>query len=282
MLKIKRHYKLYRTIQKVIYANFAAKYEDYLVNDIKIKIFRSPNNQIIFYIHGGGWTLGSAQTYVNACNRISKQLNRTVISIDYRLAPEYPFPTGFNDCYNTIKAIISNYQRYHISLKDIIIMGDSAGANLATAVAIKAKKSKEFQISKEILLYPLTQTDFSKYSPYKSITENANNYFLSRQNVQEYLKLYVKDKKDLNSPYIAPLKSKNLFKMPKTLIITAEFDILRDEGYAYAKKLKRYFNKVEYHNLPKTIHGFFTNYLCFKDAEQAMNYIKLFIGDANE
>ena len=94
--------------------------------------------------------------------------------------------------------------------------------------------------------------------------------------------MYVKNKKGLNSAYIARLKSKNLFKMPKTLIITAEFDILRDEGHAYAKKLKRYFNKVEYYNLPKTIHGFFTNYLCFKDAEQAMNYIKLFIGDANE
>ena len=224
---------------------------------------------------------GSVKFYSLLLYHLANDLKRNVIALDYPLAPEHPFPEGLNYCYEAIKELFKNRDKYRIDTSDIIIMGDSAGANLATAICLKAKKEKDFKIKKEILLYPVVQTNFTNNKKYKSIEENGYDYFLNKTLIKDYLSMYITNEKDYKNKFVAPLYAKNLFGMPKTLIITADLDPLRDEGYAYAMKLKRYFNKVTYYNMKGVIHGFFNNFLYFKENHHAIKIIKRFVGDKN-
>ena len=282
-LDLPKNYNNYRTIQDKLSINMANKIIK--IDDKTFYVYtphKLSTNKIIIYIHGGGWVLGSNKYYSFTLKNLANELKRNIITFDYPLAPEHPFPEGFNYSYDSVKSLIKKHQEYNIDPKNIIIMGDSAGANLATAICIKAKKTKEFKIKKEILLYPLVQTNFLNNSKYSSIEENGYNYYLTKKMIQDYLKLYLPKKKDYNNPYVAPIAAKNLFNMPEAFIITADLDPLRDEGCAYAKKLKRYFNKVTYYNMKDVIHGFFNNPLYFKENYYIIKKIKRFVGDKNE
>lgn len=291
-ISIKKNYKLLRILQKVSNTNILNRneYEDVVLSlenrDIKCRLFE-PNNlkekaKLIIFIHGGGWVSGSVDTYTKTCIELADKTNRMVVSIDYRLAPEYPYPAGFDDCYDVVKYIFKNCDRIDLNKKDICLMGDSAGGNLCAAISLKAKHTKEFKVYEQILLYPALQSDYSINTKYQSVIDNGNDYLLTRKNLEEYMNLYVEDINDLDSPYVSPLKSKLLFFQPKTMIITADKDPLRDEGKHYAKRLKMFFNKVTYYNVEDAIHGFFTNPLGKKYKEEIYNKIIKFIGDINE
>ena len=281
-INMKENYQIYRNIQNK--TPLQKKAEITKENNITYHIF-SPKNiktkKAIIYLHGGGWVTGSVKFYSLLLYHLANDLKRNVIALDYPLAPEHPFPEGLNYCYEAIKELFKNRDKYRIDTSDIIIMGDSAGANLATAICLKAKKEKDFKIKKEILLYPVVQTNFTNNKKYKSIEENGYDYFLNKTLIKDYLSMYITNEKDYKNKFVAPLYAKNLFGMPKTLIITADLDPLRDEGYAYAMKLKRYFNKVTYYNMKGVIHGFFNNFLYFKENHHAIKIIKRFVGDKN-
>lgn len=281
-IDMKHNYEEYRKLQSKSPLNKIKTSKEIQEENLLFRIFspkKGESKQILIYIHGGGWVTGTTKNYSLILQKLANELKRHVIAIEYRLAPEYPFPHGFNDCYEGIKLIYKKADKYNIDLKDTIIMGDSAGANLATAICIKAKKTKDFKIRKEILLYPIVQTNFKQNKKYKSIEENGYDYFLTKKMINDYLELYLKDEKDYKNKLVAPLLSKWLFHMPETLIITADLDPLRDEGLAYAKKLKRYWNKVEYHNIKKVIHGFINNPIYFKEINKTIKIIKRFVGD---
>lgn len=283
-IDIKNNYETYRKLQNKAAILKKKKGELVVEENIAFRVF-SPKNyktgKIIIYIHGGGWSVGSSTSYSSLLKKLANDLKRIIISIEYPLAPEHPFPDGFNCCYHAIKIIYDKASFYKISLKDTIIMGDSAGANLATSLCIKLKKEKKYKISKEILIYPIVQTNFHNNKKFKSIEENGYDYFLTKKMINDYLELYLKNASDYKNIYVAPLYAKWLFNMPKTLIITAELDPLKDEGKAYAKKLKRYFNTVEYHNIKGVIHGYFNNPVYFKEINKTIKIIKNFIGDEN-
>lgn len=282
-INIKNNYELYRKIQSK--SLLTKKSQKIIEDNITFNIFTPKHvktDKMIIYIHGGGWTTGNVKTYSYLLTNLANELKRNIIAIEYPLAPEYPFPIGFNVCYQGVKIIFNKANEFNIDTKDIIIMGDSAGANLATAICIKARKAKEFQIKKEILIYPIVQTNFKNNHKFKSIEENGYQYFLTKKMINDYLELYLKSPKDYQNIYVAPLYAKWLFHMPETLIITADLDPLRDEGYAYAKKLKRYFNKVTYYNMKGVIHGFFNNFLYFKENHHIIKIIKRFVGDKFE
>ncbi len=280
-IDIKNNYEIYRKIQKK--SPLAKIKKPYLVTESNMlfNVFKpkKPTNKVLIYIHGGGWSVGSTTNYNSLLNRLAKELKRNVISIDYPLAPEHPFPEGLNFCYEAIKIIFKTAQKYRIRMHDCYIMGDSAGANLATSLCLKFRYNKEYKIAKQILIYPLVQTNFNNNKKCKSIEENGYKYFLTKKMIKDYLSLYLTNKKDYKNKYVAPLYAKWLFNMPKTLIITADLDPLRDEGYLYAKKLKRYFNKVTYYNMPKVIHGFINNPLYHKETTKVINLIKDFGDD---
>lgn len=283
-IDIKNNYESYRELQNKNKLNKIIKSTEIIEENILFRIFKpkKASNNIIIYIHGGGWSTGTTKNYSLILQKLANELNRNIIAIEYRLAPEYPFPTGFNDCYNGVKIIFNKAKEYNLNLKDIIIMGDSAGANLATAICLKVKKTKDFKIDKEILIYPIVQTNFKNNKKYKSIEENGYKYFLTKKMINDYLELYLPNKKDYKNIYVAPLYAKWLFNMPETLIITADLCPLKDEGIAYAKKLKRYFNKVKHYNIKNVIHGYINNPIYFKEINKTINIIKDFIGGEND
>ena len=276
-------YKKERIFNNIIKNNFLGKYNfidaRILVKNhtVGIRMFL-PNkntNNLIIYFHGGGFVCGSVENYTKICAILAKNTNAIVVSVDYRLAPEYPFPNGLNDCYEVTKYFFSKDS--FLGDKEIILMGDSAGGNLASVVSIIASESKEFKVKKQILLYPLTYHLHNDNSRFKSIKENGNNWILTNKRINNYLDLYVKDKTKLDSKYVAPLNADNLYNQPKTLIITAEFDPLRDEGEAYGKKLKEFKNEVKIYRIKDVIHGFFTYFPNSQENKKCYKLINNFI-----
>ena len=278
---MKQHYELYRVMQHAIQRKFTKDFSDVVDDSILLRIFKNKehNHKAIIYIHGGGWATGSVDTYTNICKKISEKTNRVVIAIDYRLAPEYKFPIGLTDCYEAIQRIYENPEKFGITTEDFTIMGDSAGGNITAAIALKNSREHKIKLSKQILIYPALQNDYSLATKYKSVLENGEHSFLTRARISDYLDLYVQDKKDLHNIYVAPLKASWLFHQPKTLMITADLCPLKDEGYAYYKKLKRYGNKCSYYNVENVVHGYFSNVLKRKKIEETLQVINEFLGD---
>lgn len=289
-ISVKKNYKLFRVLQKIVNKPSLRnkKHKDIVFNlenrDIKSRVFYPTDNNrgLIIFIHGGGWVSGSVESYTNLCTELSNKTKRIVISVDYRLAPEYPYPNGFNDCYEVVKIIMDNLNSYGLKKQDVCLMGDSAGGNLVAAISIKSKRRKDFNIRKQILLYPSLQSDYSNSTKYKSVIEKGKDYLLTQKQLQDYISLYVANSKDLSSPYVSPLKAKFLLFQPETLIITADNDPLRDEGKKYARRLKLYFNKVQYYNLEGAMHGFMNNLYGKKYKDTAVKKINEFLGDIYE
>lgn len=279
---MKNNYNKFRQIQDKL--SFKINSQEIKEEKITYQVFTPKKYQTtktIIYLHGGGFVTGSIKSYSLTLYNLAQELKRNIITFNYPLAPEHPFPEGLNYCYEAVKLLFKKAKVFKIDTSDIVIMGDSAGANLATSICLKAKRTKEFKIKKEILLYPIVQTDFSSTTPFKSVKENGSNYYLTTKLIKDYLSLYITNSNDYQNPYVAPLYAKNLFGMPKTFIITADLDPLRDEGYAYAQKLRRYFNKVVYYNMKGVIHGFFSTSLYFLENYYITKKIKRFIGDKN-
>lgn len=288
-INVKNNYKKIRFMQEILNPKFlySKNYEDIVFKlkdrEIKTRMFKSFDNnkktKLIIFIHGGGWSTGSIGSYSKTCMELSKRTERVVISIDYRLAPEYPFPCGFNDCYEIVKIIMDNLEQFNLSENDVCLMGDSAGGNLVAAISLKGIKEKTFRARDQILLYPALQNDYSNTTKYKSIIEKGKGYFLTQKSLQDYMALYVKDAKDLKNPYVSPLNKRFPFLQPRTLIITCEHDPLKDEATYYAKKLKLCLNYVKLYNVEGAIHGFFNNIYGKKYMNELYKEIIEFLGD---
>jgi acetyl esterase len=213
---------------------------------INIRIYRPDNKKAlpaVVYFHGGGFFKGSLETHDRPLRQLTNLSGVVIISVDYRLAPEYPFPHGLNDCVDTTEWIIHHAEQLGINSQCMAVAGDSAGGTLATAVA-----GKLHNILCQVLIYPAT--DSSLASPSWSIF--AEGPILTLKHAVELWEYYTDDK--INA---APIFNDHLSGMPDAFIITAEYDPVRDEAMAYAKKL-RYANvQVTEKLYPKMIHGFF-------------------------
>ncbi len=268
--KIKENYKLHRKIITASRPYFKPFYNmiDRKVKtdngDVVIRIFKpkvKSNNKpldIMMFFHGGGWVTGNVDNYTSICGNMAKQTNCVVVSVEYRLAPEYPFPEGLEDCYNVTKRIAASIRKANKKSKKrrLILAGDSAGGNLAAVVSLLARKTSDFTPDIQMLFYPSCYNDYSENSPFESVRLYGEDYVLTSKRIREYMELYVQDKKDLNSPLVAPLLAKDLSKQPDTLIITAEFDPLRDEAEEYGLKLKEAGNSVAVYRMEDALHGF--------------------------
>ncbi len=258
--------------------DYQIKSEDY---NIPVRIFepkKPKNSDIILFFHGGGWVIGNINSYTRVCAMLANKTSRRVFSVDYRLAPEFPFPYAVEDCYRVAEELIQYKNLVDPGNARIILMGDSAGGNIAAAVSLMARDRGRFHIEKQILLYPSTYNDHSEKSPFGSIRENGRDYLLTSKRICEYIELYIKDPQDFNSPYFAPLLAEDLSNQPETLIITAEFDPLRDEGEAYGLKLKEHGNKVQVYRMKNGLHGFFSLPITFVHVKRSMDLINSFLG----
>lgn len=284
---IKRKYKLYR---KVVIASHPCIKPLYNLLDRKIiiqdreipvRIFKPDkikHNKILLFFHGGGWVIGNIDSYSNICNNMANQTGNMVVSVDYRLAPENPFPAGLEDCYNVAKILFTDTSVLQCNTENITLIGDSAGANLAAVVSLMARDLGEFAPKKQILLYPATYYDHSENSPFLSVQENGTDYVMTSKRIQDYMDLYVNKEEDKKNPYVAPLLAKDLSNQPETLVITAEYDPLRDEGEAYGMRLREYGNNVTIERMQDALHGFLSlprhsEYVenCYKIINQFLN-----------
>ena len=227
--------------------------------EIPVRVFRPKKDALpgvmIFY-HGGGWVTGSINTYTKICAHLAEQTKHTVVSVDYRLAPENPFPAGLEDCYFVTREIFNDPCLIDCEPEDITLIGDSAGGNLAAAVSLMARDKNESWPDKQILIYPATYYDHSEHSPFPSVHDYGSSYLLTAEKIQNYLDLYIRNTEDKYNPYVAPLLAENLLNQPKTLVITAEYDPLRDEGEAYGNRLKDFNNDVSICRIEGALHGF--------------------------
>ena len=229
---------------------------------------------VLLFFHGGGWVTESVENYDRVCSRMAQSTGHIVMSVEYRLAPEYRFPVPLEDCYAAAKALYTGHLVLPADPDRITIIGDSAGGNLAAAVCLKARDTGDFAPKKQILIYPAVSNCYTKKSPYKSVQENGQDYLLTAVKMEDYLKLYESSTEDRQNPYFAPILANDLSHMPETLILTAEFDPLRDEGEEYGKRLKKANNYVEIHRIPDALHGYFAlgiRFLHVKESFEIMN-----------
>ncbi len=206
----------------------------------------------LVYFHGGGWVLGDIGTVDNLCRRLANASGCVVVSVDYRLSPENKFPVPLDDCYQATRHVSAEAESFGIDRDRIAVGGDSAGGNLAAAVALKALGSGELPIAFQLLIYPIT--NFSFGTP--SYSENAEGYGLSREMMRWYWDQYLAGPQDGFDPLASPLRASDLSGLPPALVITAGYDVLRDEGQAYARKLREAGVSVELEHYPGMIHGF--------------------------
>lgn len=212
---------------------------------------------VLLFFHGGGWVTESVENYDRVCSRMAQATAHIVVSVEYRLAPEHKFPIPLEDCYAAAKALYTNQLILHTDPEKITIIGDSAGGNLTAAVCLMARDRREFTPRRQILIYPAVGNCYTEESPYRSVHENGSDYLLTAVKMEDYLNLYQRTEEDRKNPYFSPLQEKDLKDLPETLILTAEYDPLRDEGEVYGRKLEAAGNRVEVHRIRGAFHGFF-------------------------
>lgn len=267
-LDVKKTYKLQRQLKTAAHPVIKPFYEmwDHKVSigeyDIPVRIFMPPPafafKKVLIFFHGGGFVFGNIDTYTNVCSNMAKQTGHAVVSVDYRLAPEYKFPTAPEDCYAVTREIFLNAELLDVDPDQITLVGDSAGGNLAAVVSLMAKERGEFLPRRQILLYPSTGSDHSEASPYPSVIENGTDFLLTSKKICDFLDLYKGSEEDLLNPYLAPILAKDLSHQPDTLIITAQYDPLRDEAEIYGRRLYEEGNHVEVYRMKDALHGFIT------------------------
>lgn len=285
-IDIKKNYKTIRKVQEAVSAPKIKplyKFLDETINvkgyDVPVRVFatqKKPKN-VIIYFHGGGWVTGNIDTYTKLCHNLAKMTNSTVLSVDYRLAPEWKFPVGLNDCYQVVKYVIQNASKFKIDKSKIIIMGDSAGGNIAAAVSLRRRDRLQTIPYKQILIYPAVIADHD-VDMFPSIKANKKNITLSLKEINDYIDLYKKKDSDVTNPYMSPLYAYTLVKQPKTLIVTAELDILRDEGEAYGQRLNEAGNDVRVERINEVGHGFFSSQNS-KETKQVYKIINEFLSE---
>ena len=207
----------------------------------------------LVFFHGGGWVIGDLETHDALCRTLANESGCKVIAVDYRLAPEHPYPAASEDCYAAVKWVEANAADINVDANSIAVGGDSAGGHLSAVVCQMARANKGPDISFQLLIYPVTDEP-GKTGSYDSFAEG---YFLEKEGMEWFWKHYAGNGADQNDPYLAPLKAKDLSGLPPAYIVTAGFDVLRDEGRAYAEALKQAGVDVEYVNYDGMIHGFF-------------------------
>ena len=235
----------------------------------------------MLFFHGGGWSTDSIDNYERICAMLADATNQYVVAVEYRLAPEYKFPVGLEDCYAVAKSMYTGEFILNIKPEDITLIGDSAGGNLSAALSLMARDRGEFLPKRQILIYPATYNDYTEHSPFDSVRENGSDYVLTQGKMQDYIDLYVRDGEDKQNPYFAPYLAEDLTNQPDTLVLTSEFDLLRDEGEAYGRRLEEAGNYVDIHRIPNAVHGFFALGIKHFHVQESFEYINAFLRGKN-
>ena len=190
---------------------------------------------ILVYFHGGGWVMGNLNTCNNTCHFFSNKIGCIVISVDYRLAPKHKFPVAVEDAYTATKWAAGHASEINGDSSRIAVAGESAGGNLAAVVCLMAQDRGDPHLIFQVLAYPPTNLANLETDSHRNI---AKGYGLTKFHVEWFRKQYLEDKKDRKNSYASPLLAEDISNVPPALVITGEFDVVRDDGEMYVGRLK--------------------------------------------
>ena len=208
----------------------------------------------LIYFHGGGWVIGDLDTHDVVCRTLANGARCAVFSVEYRKAPEAPFPAAVEDCFASLNFISKNSNSLKINSTQLAVGGDSAGGNLATVSSLLARDAGRPAISFQLLIYPGTDQRMG----HASIDRNGEGYLLTRKGMNYFRGHYLPRKEDWLDWRASPALAKSLAGLPPAFVLTAGFDPLLDEGRAYAERLKKEGVATEYREYSGMVHGFIT------------------------
>jgi len=224
--------------------------------DIRLRVYRPDASASVLpgivYFHGGGWVVGDLDTHDNTCRLLADRVNARVVAVDYRLAPEHRFPAAPEDCYAALLWVHQNAAELGINPSRIAVAGDSAGGNLAAAVAIMARDRNGPKLAAQILAYPALEY----MSQTASMDEMATGYGLEKRDMHWFYGHYVPAGTERSDPRLSPLLVPDLTGLAPVVITVAGFDPLHDEGAAYARRLADAGGAVKFFDRTSLVHGF--------------------------
>jgi acetyl esterase len=233
-----------------------------VAGSIPVRVYRpeadGPVPTVVFF-HGGGFVIGDLDTHDNVCRLLCRDAGVVVVSVDYRLAPEHHFPAAAEDAYAALRFVAGQIEEYGADASRLAVAGDSAGGNLA-AVCAQQAHADGISLAAQVLVYPAVDVD----GDYPSRTENAEGYFMSLADARWFAEQYIGMTEDearkrglLTDPRLSPLHATSLEGLAPAIVVTAEFDVLRDEGNAYAAALEKAGVRVVQREFAGLIHGFY-------------------------
>ncbi|WP_040406220.1 alpha/beta hydrolase [Amycolatopsis nigrescens] len=225
--------------------------------DLRLRVYQPEGTgpfPALVWFHGGGWVIGSLDENEVTCRAICHQAGAVVVSVDYRLAPEHPFPAAIEDAYAALCWVAGDGAEIAVDPARIAVGGESAGGNLATVATMMARDRHGPAAVLQLLASPVTAPPSDDRPSYRDFGEG---YFLSKASMDWFFEQYPRDPEDLRNPYLAPLSADDLAGLPPALVLTAEYDPLRDEGEQYAHRLLAAGVPCELVRYPGQIHGFF-------------------------
>ena len=231
---------------------------------------------MLVYFHGGGWVIGDIETHDMTCRSLANASGCVIVSVDYRLSPEHKYPAPLEDCYAAVKYVAEHATEYNGDASRLAVGGDSAGGNLAAVVSLVARDRGGPSIGFQLLVYPVT--DFNFNTP--SYRDNAEGYFLTTNLMKWFWNHYLRTDTDGAEPYASPMRAESLRGLPPAFVITAEFDPLRDEGEAYAAKLRDAGVPATAHRYDGMLHGFLSMAAILPQARAAIDEAALAVRNA--
>ena len=218
-----------------------------------LRVYRPVQNETLpalMFFHGGGWTIGDLDTHDVLCRQLAVGARCAVFSVDYRLAPEHPFPAAVDDCFAATRYVAENAAK--LKIRGIAVGGDSAGGNLAATVALLARDAGGPALAFQLLIYPATDQRMGSASHER----NGQGYLLTREAIRYFRRNYLPNERDWSDWRASPLLAKSHAHLPPALVVTAGYDPLIDEGRAYADKLRAAGVEVAYREFADMVHGF--------------------------
>jgi acetyl esterase len=228
----------------------------------------SPTAVVVYY-HGGGWVLENLAGYDTLGRQLAEKTGAAVVLVEYRKAPEHPFPVPVDDAWAGLKWAEENVAKQDGEVLPLMVAGDSAGANLAAVVAQRARDEGSSRLQAQILVCPVTDVDFTR----DSYLTPENQTMVSLNAMKWFWDQYVPDENHRKNPAATPLNAQSLAGLPPALVITAEHDVLRDEGEAYAQALQEAGVKVEHHRWEGQMHTFFSMVNVLPGSAEAINLV---------
>ncbi|WP_244877816.1 alpha/beta hydrolase [Halobacillus karajensis] len=247
-------------------------------NEVPVRLY-TPEGEgthpAVVYFHGGGWVFGDIESSDNVCRYLSRYAHTVVVSVGYRLAPEYKYPAAFYDAIDSIAWISSQFAKWNIDPERLAVAGESSGGNLAAASAIYFLDKEDVEISHQFLITPVLDYNLNTLS-YKA----DYRYNLTKEKMEWFFGHYLNDYGEGDEVFVSPLRLRKVDRLPRTLLVTAEYDPLREEAFSFAERLKGAGVVVDHLHYEDLVHSFISMLGVVSRSKEAMQEMALALKEA--